>query len=253
MQYEFTAFPRDARSHGRSASRRLRRSGRAPGVVYGASGAAQAIELDHNALIHALKNEAFHASILTMKLDGSAQQVLLRAVQMHPFKREVLHVDFQRVDANRRIHMKVPLHFANEGVSPAVKEHGAVVSHVMNELDIACLPKDLPEFIEIDLSGLDIGHSLHVSGVKLPAGVTAVTHRTIDPVVATAVVPKAIVEEEPEAAPAAEGEAEAGAPVEEAASETAEKAAGEKGAEKAPERGAEKGAERSGGKKEEKK
>jgi len=209
---EFTAFPRA--TEGRGASRRLRKSGRAPGVVYGGTVAPTPIELDHNALIHALRNEAFHSSILTMKLDGSGTQVLLRDVQMHPFRHEILHVDFQRIDQNRRIHMKVPLHFVNEAVSPAVKEHGAVVSHVMNELDISCLPKDLPEFIEIDLSTLDVGHSLHVSGVKLPAGVTAVTHRTIDPVVATAVVPKAIVETE-EVAPV-EGEAAVAAPAAEA-------------------------------------
>ena len=205
MAIEFTAFPRA--TEGRGASRRLRKSGRAPGVVYGGTTAPTPIELDHNALVHALRNEAFHSSILTMKLDGSGAQVLLRDVQMHPFRHEVLHVDFQRVDPSRRIHMKVPLHFVNDALSPAVKEHGAVVSHVMNELDIVCLPKDLPEFIEIDLSTLDIGHSLHVSGVKLPPGVTAVTHRTVDPVVATAVVPKAIVETE-EVAPV-EGEAAA--------------------------------------------
>src|SRR5262245_20229496 len=151
MHYEFTAFPRAPSGHGRSASRRLRRSGRAPGIVYGGSGEPQPIELDHNALMHALANEAFHASILTMKLDGSAQQVLLRAVQMHPFKREVLHIDFQRVDANRRIHMKVPLHFKNGENSPAVKLSGAIISHVLTEVDISCLPKDLPEFIEVDL------------------------------------------------------------------------------------------------------
>jgi large subunit ribosomal protein L25 len=209
---EFTAFKRDA--EGRGASRRLRKSGRAPGVVYGGTVAPTPIELDHNALIHALRNEAFHSSILTMKLDGSGTQVLLRDVQMHPFRHEILHIDFQRIDPSRRIHMKVPLHFVNDAVSPAVKEHGAVVSHVMNELDISCLPKDLPEFIEIDLSTLDVGHSLHVSGVKLPQGVTAVTHRTIDPVVATAVVPKAVVETEEVVA--TEGEAAAAAPAAEA-------------------------------------
>ena len=216
---EFTAFPRA--TEGRGASRRLRKSGRAPGVVYGGTAAPTPIELDHNALIHALRNEAFHSSILTMKLDGGGTQVLLRDIQMHPFRHEVLHVDFQRIDPSRRIHMKVPLHFVNDATSPAVKLHGAVVSHVMNELDITCLPKDLPEFIEIDLSELDVGHSLHVSGVKLPAGVSAVTHRTIDPVVATAVVPKAVVEEE--AAPA-EGEAAAAAPAGEAKAEDAKAA-----------------------------
>jgi len=248
MQYEFTAFPRNV--EGRGASRRMRRSGRAPGIVYGGSGQPQPIELDHNALMHALKNEAFHASILTMKLGDASQQVLLRAVQMHPFRREVLHVDFQRVDANRRIHMKVPLHFANGENAPAVKLSGAIISHVMAEIDISCLPKDLPEFIGVDLSELTLNQSIHVSDLKLPPGVSAVTHGGMDPVVATAVIPKVIVEEV-EAAPA-EGEAEAGVPTEEAAAATAEGAA-EKGAEKAPDKAAEKGSERAGGKKDEKK
>jgi large subunit ribosomal protein L25 len=203
---EFTAFPRA--TEGRAASRRMRRAGKAPGIVYGGAVTPQPIELDHNALIHALRNEVFHSSILTMKLDGTSTQVLLRDVQMHPFRNEVLHVDFQRIDPSRKIHMKVPLHFVNADQSPAVKAQGAIVSHVMTEIDIACLPKDLPEYIEVDLSGLDTAHSLHVSGVKLPAGVSVVTHRTGDPVVATAVVPKAVVETE--AAPA-EGEAAAAA------------------------------------------
>ena len=204
---EFTAFPRT--TEGRGASRRMRRTGKAPGIVYGGSEQPQPIELDHNALIHALRNEAFHSSILTMKVDGASSQVLLRAVQMHPFRHEVLHVDFQRIDPTRKIHMKVPLHFVNANESPAVKAQGAVVSHVMTEIDIACLPKDLPEFIEVDLSGLDTAHSLHVSGVKLPPGVTFVS-RGGDPVVATAVVPKAAAEAE-ETVEGAEGEAAAAA------------------------------------------
>jgi len=207
---EFTAYPRSA--EGRGPSRRLRRSGRAPGIVYGGSAAPTPIELDHNALIHALRNEAFHSSILAMKLDGASAQVLLRDVQMHPFRHEVLHVDFQRIDATRKIHMKVPLHFVNEDLSPAVKAQGAIVSHVMTEIDIACLPKDLPEYIEVDLSSLDTAHSMHVSGVTLPPGVSIVTHRTGDPVVATAVVPKAAAEAEP----GVESEVAAAAPVAEA-------------------------------------
>ena len=203
---EFTAFPRS--TEGRGASRRMRRAGKAQGIVYGGPTPPQPIELDHNALVHALRNEVFHASILTMKVDGTSTQVLLRDVQMHPFRNEVLHVDFQRIDASRKIHMKVPLHFANEAMSPAVKSQGAIISHVMTEIDIACLPKDLPEFIEVDLSGLDTAHSLHVSGVKLPPGVSVVSHRSGDPVVATAVIPKAIVETEEVVA---EGEAEAAA------------------------------------------
>jgi large subunit ribosomal protein L25 len=194
MQFEFTAFPRT--QEGRGASRRMRRAGKAPGIVYGGSAAPQPIELDHNALFHALRNEAFHSSILSMKMDGAASKVLLRDVQMHPFKNEILHVDFQRVEENRRIHMKVPLHFVNEDDSPAVKLSGALVSHVLNEIDITCLPKDLPEFVEVDLGTLAVGQSLHASGVKLPGGVALVAHGKLDPVVATAVMPRAHVEAE---------------------------------------------------------
>ncbi|MGE5090247.1 MAG: 50S ribosomal protein L25/general stress protein Ctc [Candidatus Levyibacteriota bacterium] len=219
---EFTAFARS--TEGRGASRRMRRGGKTPGIVYGGTAKPQPIELDHNALIHALRNEAFHASILAMKVDGATTRVLLRDVQMHPFRNEVLHVDFQRIDESKKIHMKVPLHFVNAEVSPAVKTQGAIVSHVMTELDIACLPKDLPEFIEVDLSGLDTTHSLHVSGVKLPAGVTAVTHKTGDPVVATAVVPKAAAEAEEAVAATGEAAAAAGA----AEAKPAEAKAGEK-------------------------
>ena len=228
---EFTAFPRN--TEGRGASRRMRRSGKAPGIVYGGSTPPQPIELDHNALIHALRTEAFHASILTMKVDGSSTQVLLRDVQMHPFRNEVLHVDFQRIDPSRKIHMKVPLHFVNEAMSPAVKTQGAVVSHVMTQIDIACLPKDLPEFIEVDLSELDTAHSLHVSGVKLPAGVTVVSRRTGDPVVATAIVPKAVVETEEAAAEGETAATTAAAPAAEAA-KPAEAKSDDKGGKKEP-------------------
>ena len=206
---EFTAFTR--KTEGRGPSRRLRRSGRAPGIVYGGAVEPAPVELDHNALIHALRNEAFHSSILMMKIDGGVTKVLLRDVQMHPFRNEVLHVDFQRVDENRKIHIKVPLHFVNEAQSPAIKAQGAIISHVMTELAVICLPKYLPEFIEVDLSELDTAHSLHVSGVKLPEGVVAETHGNIDPVVATAVVPKVVVETEETAEAAGEG-AEGAAP-----------------------------------------
>ena len=209
MSIEFTAFART--TEGRGASRRMRRAGKAPGIVYGGAAAPEPIELDHNALFHALRNEAFQASILTMKLNGSSTQVLLRSVQMHPFKNEILHVDFQRVDENRKIHMKVPLHFVNAETSPAVKISGAIVSHVVTELDIVCLPKDLPEYVEVDLSALDVGHSVHVSALKLPPGVVVPSRGKLDPVVAAAVVPKAIVEEVAEAAPEGEEAAAAAA------------------------------------------
>jgi large subunit ribosomal protein L25 len=222
MQFEFTAFTRT--DEGRGACRRMRRGGKAPGIVYGGTVAPQPIELDHNALFHALRSEAFHSSILAMKIGDATTKVLLRDVQMHPFKNEILHVDFQRIDENRKIHMKVPLHFVNEDVSPAVKESGALVSHVVNELNIVCLPKDLPEFIEVDLSTLAVGQSLHVSGLKLPEGLAAVSHGKLDPVVATAVIPRAHTEAE-EAAPGAEAAATtaAAAPAAEAKPAAAEK------------------------------
>src|SRR5215472_1875460 len=246
MQHEFTAFPRSLEPAGRSVNRRLRRAGRAPGIVYGGTAQPQPIELDQNALMHALASEAFHASILTMKLGEATQQVLLRAVQMHPFRKEVLHVDFQRVDANRKIHMKVPLHFAGGENAPAVKLSGAIISHVMAEVDVSCLPKDLPEFIAVDLSELALNQSIHVSDLKLPPGVVAVARAGMDPVVATAVIPKIIVEvEEVPAEAAVEGAAPEGEVAEAATAGAApgEKGA-EKGAEKSAERGAEKGAEK---------
>jgi len=230
MSIEFTAFPR--KTEGRGPSRRMRRAGKAPGIVYGGTQEPQPIELDHNALFHALRTEAFHASILNMSLDGKMTKVLLRDVQMHPFKNEILHVDFQRIDENRKIHMKVPLHFANAEGSPAVKVSGAIVSHVITEIDISCLPKDLPEFITVDLSELDVGHSVHVSALQLPAGVTVVTKGKLDPVVASAVVPKAQVEEVTEAA-AAEAEAAAAAAAAPGAAPAADaKAADAKGGDK---------------------
>jgi large subunit ribosomal protein L25 len=223
---EFTAFART--TEGRGASRRMRRIGKAPGIVYGGTLAPQPIELDHNALFHALRNEAFHSSILTMKLDGAATKVLLRDVQMHPVKNEILHVDFQRVDENRKIHIKVPLHFVHGEISPAVKLSGAIVSHVMAELDVTCLPKDLPEFIEVDLTTLDVGKSVHVSALTLPPGVTVVSHGKLDPVVAAAVVPKAHVEEVAEVAPEGEAAVVAGAAVPGAEAKPAEAKAPEK-------------------------
>jgi len=228
---EFTAFPRKA--EGRGANRRMRRAGKAPGVVYGGTQEPEAIELDHNALFHALRNEKFHASILGMTVDGKLTKVLLRDVQMHPFKNEILHVDFQRVDENRKIHMKVPLHFENGDKSPAVKVSGAIVSHVITDLDVTCLPKDLPEFIRVDLSELDVGHSVHVSALGLPPGVTVVTKGKLDPVVAAAVVPKAHVEETAQATPEAEaGAAVAGAAAPGAAPAAEAKPADAKGGDK---------------------
>jgi large subunit ribosomal protein L25 len=193
----------DKRSvQGTGASRRLRRESKVPGVVYGAGKEAIAIEVDHKDLWFKLKTEAFHASILDMVLGTEKAQVLLRDYQMHPFRPLILHVDFQRVAADKKIHMRVPLHFVNAEISPGVKVAGGLVEHVMKELEISCLPKDLPEFIQVDLASLQAGHSLHLSHVPLPAGVEAIVPKGEDPTVATIVIPKVMTAEE-EAAEAA--------------------------------------------------
>ena len=188
---KFTAYERTLQGTG--ASRRLRTAGKVPGIVYGA-GEPKMIELDHNALFFALKKEAFHSSILEMDLAGQAQKVLLRDFQMHAFKPMVLHVDFQRVDETTRLRKRVPLHFANEEASPAVKTDKCLVSHVMTDLEIECLASELPENITIDLGELVKNQSLHVSDLKLPAGIKAVKHGTLNPVVVAVTMPR--VEEE---------------------------------------------------------
>ena len=178
------AFERQAQGTG--ASRRMRRAGKVPGIVYGGEQPPQLIELDHNALFHALKKEQFHSSVLDLTVGEQQSKVLLKAFQVHPFKvHQVLHVDFLRIAADRKISMKVPLHFKGAEESPAVKLDGAMISHVASELEISCLPNDLPEFLEVDLSKLRKGQSLHVSDLALPAGLTVVTHGAENPVIAT--------------------------------------------------------------------
>ncbi|AZY48099.1 50S ribosomal protein L25/general stress protein Ctc [Bordetella avium] len=187
---------------GTSASRRLRRAGRVPAIVYGGTAAPLNIELDHNEIFHALRKEQFHASILTMALEGGAnEQVLLRSVQWHPFKQQVLHVDFQRVDANQALHTKVPLHFVNAETSPAVKLSGAIISHVVTEVEVTCLPQSLPQFIEVDLGNLLGGGSIHQKDIVLPKGVTF-THPNDEQVIVSAVV-KGGAADDAEEAPAA--------------------------------------------------
>jgi len=223
MKIEISATQRKAQGTG--ASRRLRRAGKVPGIVYGGDQGAVNIELDHRELYHQLNKEAFHASILTLKLEGAAEQVLLRAFNMHPFKPQVQHVDFQRVSKDRKIHMKVPLHFVNAEVSPGVKEQQGVVTHVLNELDITCFPDDLPEFIEVDLAQISVGKSIHARELVVPKGVELTLHKGEDPVVATCMLPALVVEEEvvAEAVPAA---GEVPTTEQAAAPEKAEEAAG---------------------------
>lgn len=182
-------------AQGTSASRRLRTSSQVPGVIYGGKAKPVAIAVEHNPLFHALRKEKFHASILDMELDGKSERVLLRDFQMHPYKPQVLHVDFQRVSEDQKVHMRMPLHFKGQESSPAVKDHAALVSHVMSEVDIACLPKDLPEFIEVDLSGLKVHQTLRVLDLQLPSGVVPVLKGKENPVVVSVVVKGEEVEE----------------------------------------------------------
>jgi large subunit ribosomal protein L25 len=200
---KFVAYERA--KQGTGASRRLRISGKTPGIVYGGEGQPQLIELDHNALWHALKKEAFHASILEMEIAGAVSKVLLRDVQYHPYKQLVQHIDFQRVDAKTRMTMRVPLHFKGEEESDAVKLDHNLVNHVLTELEVTCLPAELPEFIEVDLSGLKKNGTVTLKDIKLPRGVRWVSHGRNNPVLASAVAPA--VEEVSEPAESAEAAA----------------------------------------------
>ena len=237
MKITIKAEPRSLQGTG--ASRRLRRESKVPGILYGAGKDAQPIQLDHKDLFFKLKQEAFHASILDMEIGADKAQVLLRDYQMHPFKEMILHADFQRVAADRKIHVKVPLHFVNADISPGVKVAGGAVQHVQNDLDITCLPKDLPEFIEVDLRNLQAGHSLHVSGMTLPAGVESVAlAKGDDLTIATVVIPRVATADEEAAAVAATAVSAADVPT------TAQKAKDEEPAKEAG---------KSGGKEEKKK
>ena len=243
MKFEIGANQRKVQGTG--ASRRLRRSGRVPGIVYGGDQGAVNIELDHKELYRNLTNEKFHASILTLKMESGAEQVLLRAFNMHPYKAQVQHVDFQRVSKDKKIHMKVPLHFINAAQSPGVKDQAGVVSHVLNELDITCLPDDLPEYIEVDLINLSVGKSVHARDLVLPKGVESTLHKGENPVVATCILPALIVEEEvatAEAVPAAADVPTTAQATPEKAAEGAAAGAGDKakGADKAADKGGDK-------------
>ncbi len=206
------AFARTALGTG--ASRRQRIAGQTPGIVYGGSGVPVNISLDHNALYHALKKETFHSSILDLEIDGKVEKVLLRDFQVHAYKQLVLHADFQRVDASQKIHVNIPLHFINGETSPAVKLSAGIISHVISELEVTCLPADLPEFLTVDLGMLEIGNSVHLADLQMPKGVTPVIHGGDDnPTIAAASIPAGRVEEAADAAAALAAQA-ANAPVE---------------------------------------
>ena len=192
---KFVAFERA--KQGTGASRRLRITGRTPGIVYGGTGEPVLIEIDHNTLWHAIKKEAFHGAILEMELGGKDYKVLLRDLQMHPYKQQVLHIDFQRVEARTRMTVKVPVHYSGEEESPAIKTENCLVNHVLTEMTVSCFPAEIPEFIAVDLSGLTKSSSLRVKDVVLPKGVKAVAKGQVNPVMVS-VTP---IVEEVEAAP----------------------------------------------------
>ena len=168
-EHKITAFGRE--DAGKGASRRLRRAGRIPAIVYGGHAEPASIELDHEKTWLASQNEWFYSSILTMDVDGKAQKVLLRDMQRHPYRQQIMHLDFQRVSENEAIRTAVPLHFLNQDKSPAGKAADVVITHELNEVVVSCLPKDLPEYIEVDLADFALGGIIHLSELKLPAGV----------------------------------------------------------------------------------
>ena len=202
-------IPAESRKdEGKGASRRLRRASKVPAIVYGSTQAPASIQLDHNTAWLASQNEWFYSAILDLNLDGKTEKVLLRDMQRHPFRAQLLHLDFQRVDENKAIRIRVPLHFLNQETSPAGKMAGVLISHAITDVEISCLPKNLPEFISVDLSELKVGDIVHLSDLKLPEGVE-IPELRMGKEHDSAVVTAQEMKQEVEAAPVAEGEAAA--------------------------------------------
>ncbi len=173
-QFELIAETRQ--EVGKGANRRLRRTGKLPGIVYGNNKAVNMITLNHNDVMHQLAHEAFYSHILTLKIGDTLEKVVLKDLQRHPYKRSLLHIDLQRINENETLTMRVPLHFINEDRCIGVKQGGAVISHLMSEIDIVCLPEDLPTYIEVDMLEVDVGETLHLSDLKFPDRVQPVQH-----------------------------------------------------------------------------
>ncbi|NNM61861.1 MAG: 50S ribosomal protein L25/general stress protein Ctc [Steroidobacteraceae bacterium] len=209
MKTSFELVAEFREMHGKGASRRLRRSGKVPAILYGGEADARPLSLDHQKLVIMLDNERFYSTILNLKVGDQSQAAVLKDVQRHPFRNAVLHVDFQRVDENEKIRISIPLHFKGEAIAPGVKSQGGIVSHMRTEVEISCLPKDLPEFVEVDISGLSINESIHLSQLKIPDGVQLLELLKEDAAVVAIHSPRA---EEPEPTAAAAATAEAAAP-----------------------------------------
>ncbi len=232
MKTSFELVAEFRETQGKGASRRLRHEGKVPGILYGGHADARALSLSQQKLSILLENERFYSTILSLKVGDETQAAILKDVQRHPFKNSVLHIDFQRVEENERIRINIPLHFKGEAISPGVKSQGGLVSHMRNEVEVSCLPKDLPEFIEVDLSGLSLNESIHLSQLKIPGGVTLVDLVKEDAAVVAIHSPRA-EEPEPTAAAAAPAAAEGAAPAAGAAAPAAAAAAGGDAAKKA--------------------
>jgi large subunit ribosomal protein L25 len=213
VRFEIKGEPREGA--GRTLSRRLRRLGRVPAVVYGGGQDPRSISLDHNSLIHQMNREAFYTSILTIAVGSDEQPVVVKAVQRHPAKPQIMHLDFQRVVEDEELTLNVPIHFLGEAAAKGVKEQGGVVEHIMTDVEISCLPRYLPEYLELDVTNLELNHIYHLSDIKLPEGVTSVALRHGQDLPVVAINPPRREEEdvtaaaEPGAVPVAGAEAAA--------------------------------------------
>jgi len=209
MRITFQVGADSRHDQGKGASRRLRRAGKVPAVLYGGGGEPRNITLDHQQLLTLIGNEKFYSSIISVNVDTQGQPAIVRDVQMHPARNAVVHVDLQRVLENEKLKIRLPVHFKGEAVAPGVKTQGGIVSHLIQDVEVSCLPKDLPEFLELDLSGMNLNETLHLSDIPLPGGVAIpeLAHR--NPPVVSVHSPR-VAEPEPEAvAAAAEGAAAA--------------------------------------------
>src|SRR5271156_2228790 len=233
MKTSFELVAEFRETQGKGASRRLRHEGKVPAILYGGHADARALTLSHQKLLIMLDNERFYSTILSLKVGDQSQAAILKDVQRHPFKNAVLHVDFQRVEENEKIRISIPLHFTGAAVSPGVKSQGGIVSHMRNETEVSCLPKDLPEFIEVDISGLSLNESIHLSQLKLPAGVTLVELAKDDAAVVAIHSPRAEEPEPTAAAAAGAADGAAAAPAAAGAAPAAGADAAKKGAEPA--------------------
>jgi large subunit ribosomal protein L25 len=231
MKTSFELVAEFRETQGKGASRRLRHEGKVPAILYGGHSEARALMLSHQKVSIMLENERFYSTILSLRVGDQTQAAILKDVQRHPFKNEIVHIDFQRVEENEKIRISIPLHFKGAAISPGVKSQGGLVSHMRNEVEVSCLPKDLPEFIEVDISGLSLNESIHLSQLKIPDGVHLVDLAKEDAAVVAIHSPRA---EEPEptaaaaaGAPAAEGAAAAAPGAAAAAAPAAAGAAGD--------------------------